>query len=175
MHASVFIATTADGFIARENGDLDWLTGADPGDEDFGFHEFMASVDALVMGRNTFDFVLTAGEWPYGDKLVVVLTHRDLDLPSGFPGRVEALGLPPEGVAAELDRRGIDQVYVDGGETIQAFLRAGLVRRIVITQLPILIGTGIPLFGSLEGDIELRLVRSRTFKNGWGQLEYEIP
>ncbi|MDH5372759.1 MAG: dihydrofolate reductase family protein [Acidimicrobiia bacterium] len=174
MRASVFIATTADGFIARKNGDLDWLTGPDTGGETFGFNEFIASVDALVMGRTTFDFVQQAGEWPYGDTPVFVLTHRDLELPPEFPGAVEALeGLPNE-VAAELAARGIHHVYVDGGETIQSFLRAGLVKRIIITQVPVLIGEGISLFGPLDSDLDLHLIRSRSYANHWLQVEYEV-
>ncbi|MDF1595931.1 MAG: dihydrofolate reductase family protein [Acidimicrobiia bacterium] len=174
MRASVFIATTTDGFIARKDGGLDWLTGADPGDEDYGFEAFMASVDALVMGRNTFDFVMTTGEWAYGETPVLVLTNRRLELLPGFPGRVEPLGLSPEAVAGELDRRGIEHVYVDGGETIRSFLRAGLVRRMIVTRLPVLIGTGIPLFGDLDADVDLRLVRSTAYENSWVQLEYEV-
>jgi len=174
MRASVFIATTTDGFIARKNGGLDWLTGADPGDEDYGFEDFMASVDALVMGRNTFDFVLRAGGWAYGEKPVFVLTNRRLELPPGFAGRVEPLAMSPVGVAGELDGRGIEHVYVDGAETIQAFLRSGLVRRMIITRLPLLIGSGIPLFGDLDTDVDLRLVRSTAYGNGWVQLEYEV-
>ncbi len=174
MHASVYIATSLDGFIAGEDGDLEWLTGADPGDSDYGFAEFVASVDALVMGRNTFDFVMATGEWVYGDKPIFVLSHRPLDLPNGFPGRAESMELSPHAVAAECDRRGLDHVYVDGGETIQSFLRAGLVRRIIITRLPVLIGSGIPLFGPLRADIDLALVRSTPYENGWIQDEYEV-
>lgn len=174
MRASVFIAATADGFIARKNGDLDWLTGPDTGGETFGFNDFMASVDALVMGRTTFDFVQQTDEWAYGDTPVFVLTHRDLELPPDFPGAVEALQGPPNEIAAELAGRGIDHVYVDGGETIQSFLRAGLVKRIIITQVPVLIGDGISLFGSLDSDLDLRLIRSRSYENNWLQIEYEV-
>ncbi len=174
MRASVFIATTTDGFIAREDGGLDWLTRADPGDEDYGFEDFMDSVEALVMGRKTFDFVLTTGEWAYGKTPVFVLTNRRLELPPRFPGRVEPMALSPAAVAGELDRRGIEDVYVDGGETIQSFLRAGLVRRMIVTRLPVLIGTGISLFGDLDTDVDLRLVRSTAYENGWVQLEYEV-
>jgi dihydrofolate reductase len=187
VDASVFIATSLDGFIARPDGSLDWLTGAEPesgaeaADEtgtepadDYGFGALMASVDALVMGRNSFDFVLGTGMWVYGDTPVVVLTHRELVLPDGFPGRVEVSAASPEELAAELAGRGIDSVYVDGGATIQSFLRAGLVRRIIITRLPILIGSGIPLFGALEADIHLTLVRSDSFDNGFTQVEYAV-
>jgi dihydrofolate reductase len=174
MRASVFIATTTDGFIARKDGDLDWLIAADQGDEDYGFEDFMASVDALVMGRNTFEFTLTAGGWAYGETPVFVLTSRRLELPRGFPGRVEPLAMSPEAVAGELDGRGIEHVYVDGGKTIQSFLCAGLVSRMIITRLPLLIGSGIPLFGNLDTDVDLRLVRSTAYENGWVQLEYEV-
>ena len=174
MQGSVYVAISLDGFIARRDGNLDWLMSADPGEGDFGFDEFLSSVDALAMGRNTFDFVLGAGEWPYGEKPVFVMTHRDLDLPVGFPGRVETFAGSPETFAIECDRRGIEKVYVDGGETVQAFIRAGLVTRIVTTRLPTLIGSGIPLFGPVDEDVNLRLVESRAFENGWIQDEYEV-
>jgi dihydrofolate reductase len=168
------VAISLDGFIARLDGSLDWLMSADPGEGDFGFDEFLSSVDALAMGRNTFDFVLGAGEWPYGEKPVFVMTHRDLDLPAGFQGRVEPFAGSPNTFAVECDGRGIEKVYVDGGETVQAFIEAGLVSRIVITRLPTLIGSGIPLFGPVDQDVNLRLVESRPFENGWIQDEYEF-
>jgi dihydrofolate reductase len=174
VQGSVYVAISLDGFIARRDGNLDWLMGADAGEGDFGFDEFLSSVDALAMGRNTFDFVLGAGEWPYGQKPVFVMTHRALDLPAGFPGRVEAFAGSPEAFATECDHRGIEKVYVDGGETVQAFIRAGLVTRIVTTRLPKLIGSGIPLFGPINGDVNLRLVESRAFENGWIRDEYEV-
>ena len=174
MQGSVYVAISLDGFIARPDGSLDWLLSADPGDGGFGFDEFLSSVDALAMGRNTFDFVLAAREWPYGEKPVFVMTHRDLDLPAGFPGRVETFAGSPEAFAIECDNRGIREVYVDGGQTVQAFIRAGLVARIVTTRLPKLIGSGIPLFGPVDEDVSLRLIESRSFENGWIQDEYEF-
>ncbi len=174
MHASVYVATSLDGFLAGDDGDLEWLTGADPGDADYGFAEFLASVDALVMGRNTFDSVLATGKWAYGAKPVLVLSHRPLDLPNGFSGRAEVVNLSPRAVAAECDRRGFDHVYVDGGETIRSFLGAGLVRRMIITRLPVLLGSGIPLFGPVPADIDLALVGSTSYENGWIQDEYEV-
>ena len=174
MHASVYVATSLDGFIAREDGRLDWLDKADPGDGEYGFDDLLSSVDALVMGRNTFDFVLGMGEWAYGDKPVFVLTHRQLDLPTPFAGRVEALQVATDSIAEEFDRRGVEHVYVDGGETVQSFIRAQLVTRIIITRIPILIGSGIPLFGPVDSDIDLRLIRSQAFENGWIQDEYEV-
>lgn len=174
MRADVYVAASLDGFIARSDGSLDWLMDADSGDGEYGFEEFLASVDALVMGRKTFDFVLEVGEWPYGDKPVFVLTHRRLELPGGLPGRVEPVSGEPHEVASVLDRRDIERAYVDGGEVIRSFLRAGLVQRLIITTLPVLLGTGIPLFGVVDGDVRLRFVRHEAFDNGWTQVEYEV-
>ena len=173
MDATVFVAMSLDGFIARRDGSLDWLE-ATAGDEDYGFGDLMASIDALVMGRNTFEVARTAEAWPYGETPVVVLTHRDLEIPAGWDRPVERMtGSPPQ-VAASLAERRIERICVDGGEVIQAFLRAGYVRRIVITRIPVLIGRGIPLFGPLGGDIALRLVRSESYANSWTQVEYEV-
>ncbi len=174
MDAAVFIATSLDGFIARPDGSLDWLNDAAAGGDDYGFAAFMDSVDALVMGRNTFEFVLTTGAWAYGETPVIVLTHRELVLPAGLPGRVETRNASPEALAKELSARDITSVYVDGGSTIQSFIRAGLVNRIIITRIPILIGSGIPLFGALDTDLQLELVRVDSYPNSWTQVEYAV-
>ena len=173
MRASVYIATSLDGYIARSDGSLDWLGVAEE-NEDYGFAAFMQSVDALVMGRNTYDAVMAMGEWPYGDTLVIALTHRPLDIPADLTGVVEATELGPLELAEELDRRGIEHVYVDGGTTIRSFLEAGLVQRLTITTIPVLIGAGIPLFGPQEGDIRLRLVDSIAYTNGLVQSTYDV-
>ncbi len=180
--ASVYIATSLDGFIARENGDLDWLGGSGEEvdqkdkspDEDYGYKEFMNSVDVLVMGRNTFDKVLSFGGWAYGDKPVVVLSSRSLEIPEHLTETVEAMSGTPEEVVARLSERGMTHLYIDGGETVQRFLRAGLIQRLIITRMPVLIGTGIPLFGPLEQDIKLRHVRTQGYPSGFVQSEYEV-
>ena len=169
----MYIATSLDGYIARSDGSLDWL-GVTEENEDYGFGAFMESVDALVMGRNTYDAVMAIGEWPYGDTLVIVLTHRLLEIPADRTGIVEATDLGPLKLAEELERRGIEHVYVDGGTTIRSFLEAGLVQRMTITTIPVLIGAGIPLFGSQEGDIRLRLVDSIAYTNGLVQSTYDV-
>lgn len=173
MRASVYIATSLDGYIARSDGSLDWLGVAEE-NEDYGFAAFMESVDALVMGRNTYDAVMAMGEWPYGYTLVIVLTHRPLDIPADLTGVVEATELGPLELAEELDRRGIEHVYIDGGTTIRSFLEADLVQRLTITTIPVLIGAGIPLFGPQEGDIRLRLVDSIAYTNGLVQSTYDV-
>jgi dihydrofolate reductase len=172
MTASVFVGASVDGFIARQNGDLDWLpTG---GGEPHGYDEFIASVDAIVIGRKTFETVLTFGAWPYGDKRVVVLSHHPVDLSAVRGGTVEQMSGPPVAIAAKLAASGAHHVYVDGGITIQGFLRAGLIDRLVITRVPVLIGDGIPLFGSLAHDIRLRHVVTRSYPSGLVQTEYEL-
>ncbi len=171
MKASVFVGVSIDGFIARANGGLDWLP-ADGG-EPHGFDQFIASVDALVMGRNTFETVLGFGTWPYGPKPVFVLSTRPL--PPAPPGSVvEHLAGDPADIASQLSARGIGHIYVDGGLTIQGFLRAALIQRLVITRVPVLIGTGIPLFGPTDRDIVLRHIATRTFATGLVQSEYEV-
>jgi dihydrofolate reductase len=172
MTASVFVGASVDGFIARQNGDLDWLpTG---GGEPHGYDEFIASVDAIVIGRKTFETVLTFGAWPYGDKRVVVLSHHPVDFNAVRGGAVEQMSGPPVAIAAKLAASGAHHVYVDGGVTIQGFLRAGLIDRLVITRVPVLIGDGIPLFGSLEHDIRLRHVATRPYPSGLVQTEYDL-
>lgn len=173
MRASVFIATSLDGFIARRNGDVSWL-GEPPEDgEDYGFAAFMASVDYLVMGRNTFDVVRSFGEWPY-TKPVVVLTHRPLAIPAVLSSKVEAMSGEPSEVVETLHARGAKHLYIDGGLTIRAFLAAGLIQRITIAVIPILLGDGVPLFGALPHDFRLRLVDSRKIGAGIVQSEYEV-
>jgi dihydrofolate reductase len=172
MTASVFIGTSVDGFIARPNDDLDFLP--EGGGEPHGYNEFIASVDAIVIGRKTFEKVLTFGAWPYGDKRVVVLSSRPLDLSKAIGGVVEQLAGPPAEIVAQLAARGVHHLYVDGGVTIQRFLRAGAIQRLIITRVPVLIGEGVPLFGTLPHDIQLRHIATRHYPSGLVQSEYEV-
>ncbi|MBZ5640555.1 MAG: dihydrofolate reductase family protein [Acidobacteriia bacterium] len=172
MRASVFIATSLDGFIARADGGLDWLPPG--GGEPHGYDEFMATVDALVIGRKTFETVLAFDAWPYGEKPVFALSTRALPpAPSG--ARIERMSGPPAEIVSQLEARGVRHVYVDGGVTIQRFLVDGLIQRLFITRVPVLLGAGIPLFGALERDVVLRHVATRQFQSGLVQSEYVIP
>jgi dihydrofolate reductase len=167
----VFVGTSLDGFIARADHRLDFLPAG--GGEPHGYAEFFASVDALVVGRNSFDVVMGFDPWPYGAKPVFVLTTRPLTgAPAGMP--VERMSGEPAEIVAELAARGLGHIYVDGGITIQRFLRAGLIQRIIVTRVPVLIGEGIPLFGPLERDVALRHVATRQFASGMVQSEYEV-
>ena len=171
MKASVFIATSLDGFIARANGDLDWLPPG--GGEEHGYDAFMATVDALVIGRKTYETVLTFDTWPYGEKPVYVLSTRPLA--PALPGAVvEGMSGAPAEIVSQLAARGVQHVYVDGGITIQQFLHAGLIQRLTITRIPVLLGTGIPLFGALPHDIVLRHVATRQYASGLVQSDYEV-
>jgi len=171
MTVSVFVGTSVDGFIARPNGDLDWLPAG--GGEPHGYDEFIASVDAIVIGRKTFETVLAFATWPYSGKRVVVLSSRPLDM-SAAKGVVEQMGGPPAEIVSRLADSGARHLYVDGGITVQRFLRAGLVQRLIITRVPVLIGDGIPLFGSLPGDVRLRHVATRHYPSGLVQSEYDV-
>ncbi len=173
MTASVFVGISVDGFIARPNGNLDFLP--EGGGEPHGYNEFIASVDAIVIGRKTFETVLTFGPpWPYGDKRVVVLSSRPVDLSAAAGGVVEQMAGSPAEIVSQLAATGAHHLYIDGGITIQGFLRAGLIQRLIITRVPVLIGDGIPLFGSLAHDVRLRHVATRHYPSGLVQSEYLV-
>jgi len=172
VRASVFVGTSVDGFLARPGGALDFLS--EGGDEPHGYEEFMASVDTIVIGRKTLETVLDFPEWPYPGKRVVVLSSRTLALPAAIAGRVEQMAGDPAAIVSRLAAVGARHLYVDGGETIQHFLRSGLIQRLVVTRVPVLIGHGIPLFGPLPHDVRLRHVATRTFPSGLVQTEYAI-
>ena len=171
MKASVFVGASLDGFIARANGDLDFLEAG--GGEPHGYDEFIATVDALVIGRKTFETVLTFGSWPYGNKPVVVLSTRPL-APTPPGAMVERMSGAPADIVSQLAARGIGHIYVDGGITIQRFLEAGLIHRLIITRVPVLIGGGIPLFGAVARDIPLKHVATRHYASGLVQSEYLV-
>jgi dihydrofolate reductase len=172
MKLSVFCGVSVDGFLARPDHTLDFLDAG--GQEPHGYEEFYASVDVVVIGRKTFEVVLTFGRWAYGKKPVVVLSTRSLDLSSVKGGVVEQMSGEPAEIVKQLKSRGFKHAYIDGGITIQQFLTAGCIDRLVITRVPVLIGAGIPLFGPVQHDISLRHVATRSYKGGLVQSEYEI-
>lgn len=172
MMVSVFVGTSVDGFIARHNGAFDFLP-ADGG-EPHGYEEFFASVDALVIGRNTFEVVAAFPEWPYGDKRVVVLSSKALDFSNVRGGVMEQMAADPAEIVSKLAASGVRHIYVDGGMTIQSFLRAGLVQRLIITRVPVLIGEGIPLFGVLGRDVQLKHIATQQFASGLVKSEYHV-
>lgn len=171
MRASVFVGASVDGFIARQNGELDFLSPG--GDVDHGYNEFVADIDVLVWGRKTFETVLGfGGAWPF-KKQVVVLSSRELPAhPKG--AKIERMSGEPREIMEHLGARGFAHAYIDGGETVQRFLRAGCIDRLIVSRVPVLVGSGIPLFGSLTQDIVLTHVATRHFPTGLVQSEYLV-
>jgi len=172
MKASVFIATSLDGFIARKDGALDWLP--HEGGEPHGYDEFIATVDAIVIGRKTFETVLTFEAWPYGPTPVIVLSATASALKAPEGAVCDFMTGSPSEIVERLSTRGFTHLYVDGGITIQRFLDAGLIQRVIITRIPVLLGEGIPLFGPLRRDIRLEHVATRAFPSGMVQSEYLV-
>ncbi len=171
MRASVFIGTSVDGFIARPGGEFDFLP-QEP--EEHGYEAFFKSVDVLVIGSGTFETVLAFPTWPYADKRVVVLSSRPLDLSKVRGGVVDQMSGDPREIVAKLDAQGVKHAYIDGGVTIQRFLRAGLIQRLIVTRVPVLIGSGRPLFGALDADVKLRHVGTKSYPSGLVTSEYAI-
>ena len=176
MQCSVYIATSLDGFIARPDGDIDWLTAAGTLEEgeDYGYHAFMDTINALVMGRKTFEKVRSfESPWPYGDTRVIVMSRTDTSWPD-LPSTVERFAGTPHELIDTLANEGLQRLYIDGGRLIQSFLRAGLITDLTITRIPVLIGAGIPLFGDLDADIALTHVNTTPYPNGLVQSIYEV-
>jgi len=171
MKASVFVGTSLDGFIARANGAFDFLP--PDGGEPHGYEEFWATVDGMVIGRNTYETALSFPGWPYGKKPVIVLSTRPI-APAPAKAVVEQMSGDPADIVAQLAARGMRHLYVDGGVTVQRFLRAGQIQRLIITRVPVLIGSGIPLFGPLERDIVLTHLRTQQYQSGLVQSEYTV-
>lgn len=176
-NCSVFIATSLDGYISRSEGSIDWLLDANnnvPVGEDCGYSQFMADVDAIIMGRNTFEQVLGFDPWPYESKPVVVLSQRGIAIPSNISSSVSVSNEEPNQLIDRLSLQGIKNIYVDGGLTIQSFFAAGLIDKITITVIPVLLGSGKSLFGSLSKDIHLENENTTTFDFGFVQNRYRV-
>jgi dihydrofolate reductase len=158
-----YVATSLDGFIATPDDGLDWLSDVpNPDQSDFGFAEFMATIDAVVMGRRTFEKVLTFETWPY-TKPVCVLSRTLRRPPDSPAGAVTLARGAPRRIVADLARRGYENLYVDGGRTIQGFLREDLIDELIITRMPVVLGRGIPLFGPLEHVLRFEHRRTEVY------------
>ena len=173
--AHVFIATSLDGFIARADGDIGWLLQRDDPTEDHGYSAFIADKDLIVMGRGSYEKALTFDQWPY-DLPVLVLSEKlaDAPVPEALKGKLRFSNRTPKDTMNELARQNVRRVYVDGGQLVQSFLRDGLIADLVITIVPVLIGSGRSLFGALPQDIDLKLVSSRSFPSGLVQSSYRL-
>jgi dihydrofolate reductase len=173
---SVFIATSLDGFIAREDGSIDWLmkanSFAEPG-EDCGYKSFMSTVDALIMGRHSYEKVLTFDPWPY-EVPVIVMSSKKIAIPINLQGRVSSTLEAPLDLVSRLTKQGLGHLYIDGGVTIQSFLNQQLIKELTITLIPVLLGRGRSLFGPLGKDIELKLKGTSSYPGNFVQLKYQI-
>lgn len=173
--AHVFIATSLDGFIARQDGDIGWLLQRDDPAEDHGYDEFIADKDLIVMGRGSYEKVLTFDKWLY-DRPVLVLSKQlaGTPVPEALKDKVQFSNATPRETMENLAEQKVRKIYVDGGQLVQSFLRDGLISDMVITTVPVLIGSGRPLFGALSQDIDLKLISSRSFPSGLVQSTYRI-
>lgn len=177
IKCSVYVATSVDGFIAKPDGDIEWLHRPEYGASEMKglrYDEFISGVDALVMGRNTYEKVLSFPDWPYESTPVVVLSTTATEAPQHLHGKVRFLAGAPEQVVSLLAAEGRTHLYIDGGVTIQQFLHAGLVDELTITRIPVLLGAGIPLFGSLATEQRLRLIVAAESENGFVQERYLV-
>jgi dihydrofolate reductase len=174
VKCSVFIAMSLDGFIARSDGNIDWLTDGVEDGEDYGYQSFYASVDCLVIGRKTYETALSFAHWPYGGRKVVVLSSRRASPGNRTGTDVLMVSAGPEKVVEELGTMGFTHAYIDGGKTIQSFLRAGLVNEMTVTIIPILLGDGVRLFGPVDADVRMKLIETRSFPNGFIQAMYKV-
>jgi len=174
MKVSIYIAASVDGFIAEKDGGIEWLHAAQYqiSGEDFGYADFMRDVDCLVMGRNTFEKVLEFGSWPFAGKRVVVLSRTLAQLPATVAAELTAEA--PEDLVRRLRGEGVKKIYLDGGKTIQSFLRARLVTDMTMTSIPLLLSGGLPLFADLQAKIGLRLLRSQGYPNGFVQNCWQL-
>jgi dihydrofolate reductase len=170
LEGCVFIGMSVDGFIARLDGDLDWLTERGEAAGDAGFRDFVSSVDAVLMGRGTYEVIAGFDSWPYQDKPVHVLSSS---LRDGDDARVVVHADLEDAVAA-MSESGVGRVYVDGGRAVQACLAAGLVTELTLSRVPVLIGSGAPLFGPLPADVDLEHRRTEVLPGGMVQTTYGV-
>lgn len=172
MNITYYAACSLDGFIAKPDGDVSWLDELGIPMAETGYEAFYAGVDGLVMGRGTYDVLSGLGPWPYDDKPAWVCSHRHVP---ALPKANLQAARTPEGVAASARAMGLGHLWlVGGGSLAAAFLAHGLLTRIIVVQMPVVLGTGVPLFGPLENHVVVRQDECRTMPRGFTQLEYRV-
>jgi dihydrofolate reductase len=167
---SAYIATSLDGYIAREDGDIDWLIKFNSAGEDYGFTEFFRSVDAMIIGRKTYEKAMTFQDWSYAGKRVIVMSES-LQSVCSYTELYKGEILP---LLAQLKSEGVKHIYVDGGTTISKFLSSSLVDRMIISIIPTVLGSGIPLFQPIKSQISCKLTSVKAYPTGLVQLHYEM-
>ncbi|MGB3279579.1 MAG: dihydrofolate reductase family protein [Pseudorhodobacter sp.] len=170
-----FIATSLDGFIARPDGRIDWLEAFNAPGEDHGYDAFIAEMDGIIMGRGTYETVLGFGQWPYSLPVIVMSQSLGVEsIPDALADMIAICDMEPEALVAALSEEGWQKVYVDGGQVLQSFIRAGLLSDITLTQVPVLIGEGRPLFGTLPADVRLEHQGCVSFASGLVKTKYRL-
>lgn len=168
----VYIASSIDGYIATSDGDIDWLRETpNPNNSDYGYSEFIKNIDALMMGRNSFEKVLSFDEWPYQEK-VFVLTSTLTDIPTRLSGKVEFISASPKEAVSIAHSQGFNNLYIDGGRVIQSFLGADLIDELIVTRIPVILGEGIPLFGSLLEPLKFTHQNTEVYDNALVKSHY---
>jgi dihydrofolate reductase len=166
MKNAVFIAQSLDGYIAQMDGTINWLTEIpNPEGSDYGYTTFLASIDAIVMGRHTFEQVKEFESWPYG-KPVVILSKTLHSVPKKLKDKASVSKATIPALLSSLHRKGYENLYIDGGKTIQSFLQLDLIDEMTITTVPLLLGKGIPLFGLLNQILRFKHEKTQSFQNG---------
>ncbi|MES9900400.1 MAG: dihydrofolate reductase family protein [Sedimenticola sp.] len=183
MKCSVYIATSADGYIATPDGGVDWLytsgnLEADMGSEDMGFKVFMDSIDCMIMGRKCMEMIssmnLTPEQWPYGDIRIIVLSNTVNEPPENLHGKVEMYSGDIQDLILKLEGSGFKHAYIDGGSTTTSFINLQLINDMIITKVPVLLGEGIPLFGKINRRVKLENAKATAFQNEFVQVKYSV-
>ena len=172
MKTTVYVGTSLDGFIAREDGDIDWLVKFQNKEVHESYGEFMNRIDAIVIGRGTYEKVLSFPEWPYNKKVFVLSTTLK-QIPNTLNEKVTLLSMKPKELLSHLSNKGFSNIYIDGGKVIQSFLKEDLIDELIVTKVPVLIGTGIPLFGYLDNDLQFQHIRTDMYSDGLVKSYYE--
>jgi len=172
MRKTVYVGTSLDGFIARKDGDIDWLVKYQNKEVHDSYNEFISRIDAMVIGRGTFEKVLTFPEWPY-EKKVFVLSTSIKQIPEIVTQKATLAAMKPADLLAWLSGKNFSNLYIDGGKVIQSFLKADLIDELIITKVPELIGNGIPLFGDLDHDLPFEHIRTEVYSNGLVKSYYD--
>lgn len=171
----VFIATSLDGFIAKEDGDIEWLLKRDDPTEDHGYNSFIEKIDVIIMGRRTYEKVIKFEEWIYSKPVIVLSkTLTNSNVPESLVDKVRILNLAPVELMDRLAKEGCRKVYIDGGQLIQSFLQEGFIEDLIVTTVPVLLGQGRPLFGPLKTEISLEHLATLSFPSGLVQSKYRV-
>ena len=172
MKTTVYVGTSLDGFIARKDGDIDWLVKYQDKEVHESYNEFISRIDAMVIGRGTYEKVLSFPEWPY-EKKVFVLSTSLKQIPGTLNEKATLVAMKPAALLNYLSDKGFSNIYVDGGKVIQSFLKEDLIDELIITKVPELIGTGIPLFGYLDNDLRFEHIKTNIYSDGLVKSQYE--